>query len=147
MTSLPPSSPVSLPSASSPPARRFPLLDPYAAVSGSHAEGPWRPPNFAKRERSPESPNTSPGNYKRVRRDEFEFPVSSSPFGTHALPVSSSPYGTPPRYVAQVPRSPRRETIYERQERTWGEMISSIMDSDIETGIDLRYASNSRISH
>ena len=134
MSSLPPSSPAST---SSSPAR-LPLLDPYAAISGSLATGPWRPPNFAKRERSPESPTSSPGNHKRVRRDEFEFPPSSSPFGTRNFPATSSPMRTPPQYTAQVPRSPRKETIHERQERTWSEQISSLMDKDLENTIDLR---------
>lgn len=138
-STLPPSSPTSTVSLS-PTAARHPLLDPYAAISGSQATAPWRPPNFAKREREPESPNASPGNHKRPRRGEVEFPAaSSSPFGSSQYPINSSPgpFVTPPRYVVAVPRSPRKETAHERQERVWATMISSVMDSDHETILDL----------
>lgn len=135
MASLPPSSSPVTSSLSSPapaPPRRPVLLDPF---SGNARSG-WKAPNFAKRERSPDnSPNSSPV-HKRVRRvDDF---ATSSPFGTRNLPASSSPFGSPPRYAPAVPRSPYKESIYEKQMALWSERISEIFNHDHETRLDLR---------
>jgi hypothetical protein len=131
-SSLPPSSP---PQASSP-VRRY-VLDPYAAISGSKATEPWRPPRFAKRERSPESTNSSPAYHKRVRTEDFP----SSPFGTRDLPATSSPpFGSPQRHIPDVPRSPIKQSLYEKQDRIWADCISALIDDVRENGIDLRLA-------
>jgi len=132
-SSLPPSSSPPASSPTSSPARPV-LLDPYSA--NARASG-WKAPNFAKRERSPESSNSSPA-HKRVKRTDPVEP--SSPFGMRHLPASSSPFGTPPRYVPAVPRSPYKETKYEKQVALWGDRISDIFNHDHETSLDLRYA-------
>ena len=122
----------------SPPPVRLTALDPYAAISGSKATEPWRPPGFAKRERSPSSPTSaSPAYHKRVKTED----VSSSPFGVREFPPTSSPFGTPPRYTPAVPRSPFKESLYEKQERIWAEQISLVMDDIRENSIDLRLLS------
>lgn len=128
-SSLPPSSSTQ----PSSPVRPF-VLDPYAAISGSKATEPWQPPRFAKRERSPESTNSSPAYHKRVRTEDF----SSSPFGTRDLPATSSPFGTPPSYIPRVPRSPIKQTLYEKQDRIWADCISALIDDVRENSIDLR---------
>jgi hypothetical protein len=139
-SSSPTTSPVRPSSPSSQSSIQFPVRDPFSALATSRPNEIWKPPRFAaKRERSPSnSPSSSPVNHKRVKREEM--PLTSSPFGTRHLPATSSPFGTPPQYIPAVPRSPRRETAYEREERIWEESISRLVDNDRETGIDLRWA-------
>jgi hypothetical protein len=115
-SSLPPSSPLQ----SSSPVRPS-LLDPYAALSGSRATEPWRPPRFAKRDRSPEPPDSSPATYKRVKKEE----PPSSPFGTRDLPATSSPFGTPPTYIPAVPRSPIR-SLSTKSRKEYGRIASQL---------------------
>jgi hypothetical protein len=132
-----------------PPSSCRSVLDTYAAISGSRATAPWRPPAFSKRERSPEPSNSSPVHHKRLRTEDFpsspfgtrDLPATSSPFGTRDLPATSSPFGTPPRYTPSVPRSPIKESLYEKQERLWADYISTIMDDILENSVDLRSAS------
>ncbi|CAG8608992.1 11276_t:CDS:2 [Acaulospora colombiana] len=138
-SSSPTTSPVRSSSPVSPSSVPFPVRDPFSALSTSRPNDYWKPPHFAKRERSPShSPTSSPVNHKRVRREQE--PLTSSPFGTRHLPATSSPFGTPPQYVAAVPRSPRKETAYEREERIWEENISRLVDNDLENVIDLSLA-------
>ncbi|PVG04744.1 hypothetical protein CPB86DRAFT_746810 [Serendipita vermifera] len=135
-SSSPTNSPVRSSSPVSPSSIPFPVRDPFSAISTSRPNDYWKPPHFAKRERSPShSPNSSPANHKRVKREQE--PLTSSPFGIRHLPATSSPFGTPPQYTAAVPRSPRRETAYEREERIWEESISRLVDNVLENGIDL----------
>lgn len=131
-SSLPPSSSPPASSPTSSPARAV-LLDPY---SGNARASGWKAPNFAKRERSPESLNSSPAHKRVKRTDPFE---PSSPFGMRHLPASSSPFGSPPRYVPAVPRSPYKQTLYAKQVTLWSDRISDIFNHDHETRLDLRY--------
>lgn len=125
---LPPSSsPASSPGpSSSPPTRSGTLLDPFSA----NAIGGWKPPRFAKRERSPDnSPSGSPAHKRRARESSLE------PF-----PHTSSPFGTPERkYVHAVPRSPIRESLREKEERLWEIAIAQLFDGVGENHIDLRF--------
>ncbi|CAG7851505.1 SubName: Full=Uncharacterized protein {ECO:0000313/EMBL:CCA70115.1} [Serendipita indica DSM 11827] len=144
MDNLPPSSsPAPSSGPSSPCSSR--VLDPFAAISTTRRTETWIPPSEAlgakkRRNRSPaDSPNSSPIHRKRQRQTDYVHP--SSPFGSGIFPTSSSPpaFGniTPPAYKSVVPRSPVRESLYEKEERIWSTAISQLVDEVGETGVEL----------